>query len=384
MTITFVSNYINHHQLPFCDSLYEQLGDDFTFLQSIPIEEERINMGWDNEGEKRPYVRFLYNDEQLINLLIESDILLVGWSGVAKVETTVIKRLKQNKPTFRISERIYKTGRWKIISPRGLFYRYREFTRFRRHPYYLLCIGTYVAADFKLLHAFPNKKFRWGYFPKTYHYGEELWQKKATTEVVQICWAGRFIELKHPEYMIKLAHDLHNQGYTFHLNMIGSGEMESQLHQTSTELGLNEMITFHGTKSPENVREIMEKCHIFALTSNHIEGWGAVLSEAMNSGMAVVASTHAGATRFLIDNGVNGFYYRKGNYNELLDLIKQLLEKPDLQVKFGKNAYHTIATQWNAEHAAAELLRVCHTVQKGEEITPAKTGPLSIAPTINP
>jgi len=384
MTITFVSNYINHHQLPFCDAIYEQLGDKFTFLQSIPIEEERINIGWDNEGEKRPYVRFLYNNEKLLNLLIESDILLVGWSGVPKVESTVIKRLKRGKPTFRISERIYKTGRWKVISPRGLYYRFREFTRFRQHPYYLLCIGTYVAADFKLLQAFPNKKYRWGYFPKTYHYDEELWQKKEATNIVQICWAGRFIPLKHPEYMIKLATDLRDQGYTFHLHMIGSGEMENQLHQTSTNLGLNEIITFHGKQSPENVRQIMEQCHIFALTSNHIEGWGAVLSEAMNSGMAVVASTHAGATQFLIDNGSNGFYYKKGDYNELLTLTKQLLDNPTLRTKFAKNAYHTITNLWNAERAATLLLKACNKILNDEDIVPEINGPLSIAPLIKP
>lgn len=45
MKINFISNYINHHQIPFCDCLYRKLGEDFTFIQTEPMEEERVKMG---------------------------------------------------------------------------------------------------------------------------------------------------------------------------------------------------------------------------------------------------------------------------------------------------------------------------------------------------
>lgn len=56
MKLIFVSNYFNHHQLPFCDALYELLEGDFCFLQTQPMEEERVKMGW--QAEERPYVRY--------------------------------------------------------------------------------------------------------------------------------------------------------------------------------------------------------------------------------------------------------------------------------------------------------------------------------------
>ena len=43
----FISNYINHHQIPFSNALYEQLGDDYHFIQTEPMEEERIAMAGD-------------------------------------------------------------------------------------------------------------------------------------------------------------------------------------------------------------------------------------------------------------------------------------------------------------------------------------------------
>ena len=37
-------------------------------------------------------------------------------------------------------------------------------------PVYLLCHGAYVASDFQIIKAYPNKKFKWGYFPEVKEY----------------------------------------------------------------------------------------------------------------------------------------------------------------------------------------------------------------------
>ena len=60
MQVVFVSNYFNHHQLSFCDALYELLEGSFCFLQTQPMEEERVKMGW--QAEERPYVRYTQQD----------------------------------------------------------------------------------------------------------------------------------------------------------------------------------------------------------------------------------------------------------------------------------------------------------------------------------
>ena len=79
MTVVFVSNYINHHQIPFCTACYQQWGEDFFFVQTQPMEEERLAMGWDEGGERLPFVRRFYEDEESgKNLILESDVLLAG------------------------------------------------------------------------------------------------------------------------------------------------------------------------------------------------------------------------------------------------------------------------------------------------------------------
>ena len=47
--MAFVSNYINHHQIPFCNAMNRLLQGNFLFIQTEPMEEQRIQMGWHEE-----------------------------------------------------------------------------------------------------------------------------------------------------------------------------------------------------------------------------------------------------------------------------------------------------------------------------------------------
>ena len=64
MKAVFISNYINHHQIPFSDALYERLGEEYHFIQTEPMEEERVKMGWALEASEIPYVVFAEEEEE--------------------------------------------------------------------------------------------------------------------------------------------------------------------------------------------------------------------------------------------------------------------------------------------------------------------------------
>ena len=393
MTVTFVSNYINHHQIPFSNACYALWGEDYHFVQTQPMEKERLSMGWSSAGEELPYVHCLYEEEERCKeLILDSDVLLAGWSGR---EDLVQERMRAGKLTIRISERIYREGQWKAVSPKGLVHKYREHIRFRKSPAYLLCAGAYVPSDFHLIHAYPDKMFKWGYFTELRTYTEEeLLSKKAADGSVDIVFAGRFIPLKHPEYMIELAKDLKalqeksesgNSSFAgeIRIHMVGSGELEEELKAKAREYGVEDMLTFYGFQTPEQVRDIMEKCHIHIFTSNHLEGWGAVVNEAMNSGCAEVANVQAGAIPYLIRQGENGIAYPDNSYEEMKKAVIYLLKNPVDRERMGIAAYQTIAGSWNASYAANELSRMITELKTGT-FTPAKTGPLSPAPVISP
>ena len=225
----FISNYINHHQIPFSNALYERLGDDYHFIQTEPMEEERIAMGWGLDAATLPYVVWAEREEERCRKLIEeADLVFAGWT---KRLDLVLPRLSSGKLTFRVSERIYREGQWKAISPKGLLAKYKEHIRFRNQPVWLLCCGAYVASDFSLIGAYPGKKLKFGYFPETLRCPQEELFAKKNTDKLQIVWAGRMISLKHPEFAVKLAGKLQEQGYSFELHFAGGGPMEEALKQ---------------------------------------------------------------------------------------------------------------------------------------------------------
>lgn len=390
MRITFVSNYINHHQIPLCEALYSELGADYTFIETENMDEERIRMGWNPDNTALPYLcRMEEEPDEAARLIRESEIVLAGWAPSA--EDLITARLEAGGITFRISERIYKEGQWRAISPRGLVAKYRQFGRFRDKPYYLLTAGAYVASDYALVRAFPDKMLRWGYFPPLRVYKdrelERIKRESSTGGITEMVWAGRFVDFKNPGVLIRLVHSLAERNAPFHMNIVGGGDGEEEYRRDVRESGLDPFVTFHGFLPPERVRDVMERCRIMVMTSDHGEGWGAVLNEAMNSGCAIVAGSEAGAVPFLVKNGVNGYIYNRMHYEDMLAKVIHVLEDPDEQVRFGAAGHRAIRETWNADIAAARLLKVCRGLLDGrslQEMELPTDGPMSVDPVCSP
>ena len=382
MRITFVSNYINHHQLPFCKAMSEYGEDvEFYFVQVMPMEEKRLQMGWGVDDKALSYVVRYYEDEDRAkDLILNSDIVLFGWTE-GRIWDLEQERLSSGRPSFRVSERIYREGQWKFISPRGLMKKYQEHYRFRKMPVYLLCTGAYVASDFKLIKSYPGKMMKWGYFPDAA--GDEAVAKRGEDRI-RMCWAGRLIDLKHPEFAVKVASMLKEAGYNFSLDIVGDGPLKDKLSDMVKELNLADVVNLTGGKNPSEVLSYMRGADIFLFTSNYLEGWGAVVNEAMQSGCAVVASGEAGAVPFLIKDGVNGLIYPDGNYERFREKVRYLFENRSKMAEMGESAQETINNKWNAKNAARELIKFCRELENGKTPLMAEEGPMSEAPVMAP
>lgn len=387
MKLTIVSNYINHHQIPLSDELYRRLGADFAFIQTSPMEEDRVKMGWGNEISAIPYLKIYYEEEErCAGLILDSDIVVFG--GVED-ERYIRPRLDAGKIVLRASERLYREGQWKSISPRGRKKKYEDHTQYADAPVYLLCHGAYVASDFNIVHAYPDKKFVWGYFPAASAYNlDSLFFRKLHYDQdgepeIRILWAGRFLKWKHPEYAVKAARYLERQHISFHLDMVGGGELDGPLKLLVENWHLEQRVTFHGFQPPQNVRRFMEESDLFLFTSDQQEGWGAVLNESMNSACAVVAGSGIGAVPFLLKHEQNGLVYRNGHFREFREQVLRLCKDGALRKRLGINAYHTITDEWNPAEAAGRLYRFCEGLLDGKA-EPEKEGPLSPAPLIAP
>ena len=312
MKVTFISNFLSHHQIPFSNEMYKLIGDNYTFVSTIMMEEERINMGWKIEKD------FLYelkayesekNLEKAYKLSKESDIVIIG----SAPDLFIKERLKKNKLTFKYSERLYKNGLNYKNFIRSMISAWIHHGKFQKYPLYMLCASAYTANDVSIFRNYKNKTYKWGYFPEFKLYRKEELLRYKENNIINILWAGRMIDWKEPLDVIYIANRLNKDGYSFNLNLIGTGYLEKNLREKVIEYELEDKVNFLGSMKPKEVRKYMEKSNIYLFTSNFKEGWGAVLNEAMNSGCAIVASHAIGSVPFLLEHNVNGLIYKYGD-----------------------------------------------------------------------
>lgn len=368
MKITFFSNFLNHHQLPFCKEMYECIGEDFRFVATEPVPEERLNMGYHDMSTQYPFALNTYSSkkayEEAVKLGNESDVVIIGSAPKLLIEN----RLKANKLTFYYMERIFKKGRHRILNPKTLSYLLLNHSRHRNRNLYMLCASAYTLADFSLVGAYKNKAYKWGYFPEVKKYDlNELMSLKKQNKIPKLLWVGRFLDWKHPDDAVKIGKLLKDNGYKFDLDVIGTGPMEAQLKNMIDSNNLQNEINLLGSMRPEQVREHMEKANIFLFTSDFNEGWGAVLNESMNSGCGIVASHAIGSVPFLLENRVNGLIYKSGDINHLYENVKHLLDNEDLCNQMGSKAYKTLQSTWNEKEASTRLIKLCQDLLDGNK-----------------
>lgn len=382
MKITFYSNFLTHHQLPFCLEMYKKYGEDFKFVSMEKINQERISLGYKDMDNDYPFVLKAYESKEKYNeatkLAVDSDIVI---AGSTPTDDYIKERLKQDKITFRYYARIFYNGVLSIFDFKNSKKVYDRHLKYKKNKnLYLLCASSYGPNDFNELGMYKNKCFKWGYFPETKIYNVEDLLKQKENEKIEIIWVGRFIKEKHPEYVVKLAQKLKEKNYNFEIKMIGNGELLEKTKSQIEKYNLTNQIKLVGAVKSDKVRSYMEKANIFICTSDKNERWGVVLNEAMNSGCTVIAYKGIGGVPFLIKNNENGLAY-----TSLDDFYKKTMKVMDdkaLREKLSKNAYKTISEVWTAKVAVQNFEKLVKSIIDGKP-NPVKEGPASTAYPVN-
>ena len=109
MKIVFVSNFLNHHQIPFCEEI-KTLCDEFCFIAM-----ENGGVGGYQVSQEREYViDYKAETKRAENEILSADAVIFG----ASPDSLVNLRMKENKLSFIYSERIFKKGTWRRVIPK--------------------------------------------------------------------------------------------------------------------------------------------------------------------------------------------------------------------------------------------------------------------------
>ena len=380
MKACLINCYLNHHQLPFSLAMERLTCGNFTYISAEPISQARLDMGYPDLDHSYPFLIAAYDGREqqqtAMERVTECDLAILG----SAPDSYLIPRMKQGKVTFKYSERPCKQKETPYLYCRRRFAAWVRHGRFQKYPLYMLCASAYTAGDYARFGDYLGKTFKWGYFPEVKEENlQELFTARSLSPRVKILWAGRFLDWKHPEAAINAAAALKKQGYSFRMDMIGTGPMEKQLQDLIDRQELQDQVRMLGSMKPEQVRQHMENSDIYLFTSDFNEGWGAVLNESMNSGCAVIASHAIGSAPYLLKNGENGIIYENGNQQMLNEALAFLLDHPDKRQAYGRKAYETLKNEWNADAAAERVIALYEHLKSGKTEPLFTSGPCSPA-----
>ena len=121
MKVVFFTNFLTHHQLPFCQEMYRVYGKDFILVSTEKINQERINLGYEDLDNKYPFVLRSYDSKERLNealrLSKECDVAIYG-STTSDIYAK--ERLKMDKLSFRYYARIFYKGPFSIFDFKNL------------------------------------------------------------------------------------------------------------------------------------------------------------------------------------------------------------------------------------------------------------------------
>ena len=307
MRMAFYLNSISPHQLPLAREMSAILGfENVLYVYVADVSDGRLKCGWANTKESAG-VRLIHVDsEETRDWLENADVV---YSGLRDFELFA-RRQSKGLRTFYVSERWFKPiqfGRFLLpgwlrgISPWYLSMLVR-FVRWQRSDSNARCfaIGPDAAKDFQRICIPANKIVPWGYYVDQNVSIDARQRPLERNTEKRILWVGRMVALKRVDTIVNalrmLVEKKIQSAFTYTLTLVGDGPERSRLQKLSSGLP----VSFLPFQPIEDVRNIMRNHDIFVFSSNGLEGWGAVVNEALAEGLVVLGSAAPGACLSLL------------------------------------------------------------------------------------
>lgn len=168
--------------------------------------------------------------------------------------------------------------------------------------------------------------------PNTYR-EEQLKDIKTIKKKNQILYSGLLVQNKRVDRLIRVWHHLERDYPNWNLIILGDGN--AKYVDTLKKLASKcHNISFEGFQNP--IHYYLESS-ILCLPSNY-EGWGMVITEAMQCGTVPVTFDSFASARDIIEHGRNGLLISPFNLNELECSLRLLMTNNEIKEEMSKNA----------------------------------------------
>lgn len=301
---------VSPHQLPLAQEVAKLVGlENFTY-----VAEDLLWRGltFDAGGLT------LKTRSEVGDLLETADVVYVG--GYRPIEL-MERRAKKGLVTLYASERWFKPriGALRMLVPsyRKMAKRFVKLVN-ENACVKFLAIGPWAKSDFLRMGIKLDKVVDWGYYVEPSHALPA--QQTRPHRPLRVLWAGRKLRLKRVEDVERAVSEL---------------------------VRLKRVEFLELTNVPlSTVREKMREYDTFVMASNAYEGWGAVVSEALEEGMNVIGTFEAGASAAILPKQR---LYHSGDVKALRELLEKEYRGELPRCEIG---------EWTAKSAARKLVEV--------------------------
>lgn len=350
MKLVFYTNCISPHQIPLARELVARLGcDNYRYVHVASLTEERRKLGW-AEIECEWIVSEEKRQGMARRLLEECDVLLSGLRDLSLFE----KRSRAGKRTIYCGERWFKPpfGMLRLLHPSYFRMAFRFMRLVKRGALDCFPIGVFAARDMARLFGLFSGDLRclfrgprlvvdprpmgavkgcswmhiWGYFVAPSQGGALPVEKAktSTARALRVLWVGRLLALKRVDTLFKAVFAV-ACSRPITLTVVGHGPERESLRRLEKRLcarcNLMSPISWHEAVSIVDVRVLMRRHDVYVLSSNGYEGWGAVVSEAIEEGMRVIGTYEAGASATILPESC---LHHAGDAKRLAELLARV------------------------------------------------------------
>ena len=364
MKLAIYTECVSPHQLPMAKEIAKFLdGGNFCNIYDHPLKQERIDMGWNASVTEKWEIVASERKVEVKKIVESAEVLMSSMRDLALFE----HRSNVGLLTVYYGERWFKPrlGMLRLMSPSYLkmAWRFIRLLRNRNNVVYYP-MGIHAAADmarlcglfsgdFKCLFRTPKLEFErrpggriwlknddgragakycldkmrmWGYFVEPSKYDALPVQESAKTKPreIRVLWVGRLLNLKRVDAIVRAVGEHANLKRVddslpkMTLDIYGTGPKEKSLKKMAAKYG--DFIRFHPPVPISEVRRLMREHDVYVLASNGYEGWGAVVSEALEEGMKVVGTYEAGSSGTMLPKS-NLFH--AGDWKGLLNILRR-------------------------------------------------------------
>jgi phosphatidylinositol alpha-1,6-mannosyltransferase len=181
----------------------------------------------------------------------------------------------------------------------------------------------------------------------------------------QLGWSGRQVVLTVGRLQIRKGHDMLIRALpaiarrvpSVLYAIVGDGQERSRLEKLAGELGVRELVRFHGEPADEDLIHCYQQCDLFALPNREVngdfEGFGMVLVEAQACGKAIIAGA-SGGTSETMQVGQTGLLVPCEGPEKLAEAAIDLLSDAPRREAMGRAARQWAVAQFDWESLARQ------------------------------